>query len=79
MDAARAARRPVLITERTADQGDSMSYRLEWFPAAYVAFVALSALLALAAAIAATPYLLFRSVRARWAQPVLIRGADNSA
>ena len=56
-----------------------MSYRLEWFPAAYVAFVALSALLALAAAIAATPYLLFRSVRARWAQPVLIRGADNSA
>jgi len=64
MDAARAARRPVLITERATDQGDSMSYRLEWFPAACVAFVALSALLALAAAIAATPYLLFRSVRA---------------
>lgn len=41
--------------------------------------VALSALLALAAAIAATPYLLFRFVRARWAQPVLIRNADNPA
>ena len=41
-----------------------MGSRLEWFPAACVAFVALSALLALAAAIAATPYLLFRSVRA---------------
>ena len=75
-----------------------MSYRLEWIPAASVAFVsllcapplaliafgilvivALSALLALAAAIAGTPYLLFRSVRARWAQPVLIRNADTSA
>ena len=68
MDAARAARRPVLITERTTDQGGSMSYRFEWFPVACVAFVALSALLALAAA--SGP---------RWAQPVLIRSADNSA
>jgi hypothetical protein len=66
-----------------------MSYRPEWIPGALVALVALlcapplaliaflilalAVLLAVAGAIAVTPYLLFRSVRSRWAGNVADR------